>query len=124
MYFFIYRPQISLQRITQVLPEHLEVSLREIFLRRVVTHASQFFFILFHHFLHKKVRNIWRMRKNGVSLRQNFTTMKIKTYNTKEEARAAFRRSIEMRAEYEAKVRQKWEEMKSSINPANAPATC
>ena len=36
--------------------------------------------------------------------------MKIKTYNTKEEARAAFRRSIEMRAEYEAKVRQKWEE--------------
>lgn len=60
------------------------------------------------------------MTKNRVSLRQNFTTMKIKTYNTKEEARAAFRRSIEMRAEYEAKVRQKWEEMKSSINPANA----
>ena len=63
-----------------------------------------------------------RKRKNRVSLRQNFTTMKIKTYNTKEEARAAFRRSIEMRAEYEAKVRQKWEEMKSSINPSNAPA--
>ena len=60
--------QALLQRITQVLPEHLKVSLREIFLRRVVTHAPQFFFILFHRFLHKKVRNIWRMRKNGVSL--------------------------------------------------------
>lgn len=78
----------------------------------------------FHRFLHKKMKNIWWMRKNLVSLRQNFTTMKIKTYNTKEEARAAFRRSIEMRAEYEAKVRQKWEEMKSSINPSNASATC
>ena len=36
------------------------------------------------------------------------TIMKIRTYNTSEEARAAFRRSLEMRAEYEAKVRQKW----------------
>ena len=34
--------------------EHREMSLREIFLRRVVTHAPQFFFIIFRHFLHKK----------------------------------------------------------------------
>lgn len=50
--------------------------------------------------------------------------MKIKIYKTPEEARAAFRRSIEMRAEYEARVRQKWEEMKSSAKSSNVIATC
>ena len=50
--------------------------------------------------------------------------MKIKTYNTPEEARAAFRRSIDMRAEYEARVRKKWEEMKTSTSSGNIKATC
>ena len=36
-------PDPLFQRLTQVLPEHLEMSLREILLRRVVTHASQMF---------------------------------------------------------------------------------
>ena len=55
--------------------------------------------------------------------REKYKNMKIKTYKTPEEARAAFRRSIEMREEYEARVRQKWEEMKLASS-SNVAVTC
>lgn len=50
--------------------------------------------------------------------------MRIKEYKTAEEVREAFRRSIEMRTEYEARVRQKWEEMKSKTNPNCIATPC
>lgn len=50
--------------------------------------------------------------------------MKIKEYKTPEEAREAFRRSLEMRNEYEARVRQKWEEMKIVSNSSSIATTC
>ena len=42
--------------------------------------------------------------------------MIIKNYSSPEEVRSAFMKSVNMRSEYEKRVRQKWEEMQAVVN--------